>query len=257
MLELFKHLPRSRPRVLIADDDPSFRQFLCNGFARATVDILEARDGAEALDIGLNQHVDLALVDVHMPHVNGLDVCRTLRQQFSSSDLPVLMVTGSTEAETIKQSFEAGCSDFISKPINATVLKERVKAWLERQHEHQLLTDLAKLLQRGLSAGKMDFVWYQNTTQRMFWSRSFFERTGLSEQDVRDADRLAAHIVPEDRAAFRCLLHSASGEGAAQVHIEFQDQTSHWNFTLLPEYRTSTGAMLLLQEMTNTPVASM
>ncbi len=121
--------------VLIADDIESNRQILRKLVKRMAPNIVEARDGQEALDILLSGAIDIALLDIMMPHLSGVEVCRQVRNHYTMNELPILFVTAKTEDPDLVEGLEVGGNDYITKPINACILKARLNAQIR-----QLLT---------------------------------------------------------------------------------------------------------------------
>ncbi|MGB5146577.1 MAG: EAL domain-containing protein [Porticoccaceae bacterium] len=113
-------------RLLIADDDRTLRLALRGTFAGDEFDVLEAADGAQAIALCERVMPDIVLMDALMPEVSGFDACQRIRQLPGGAELPVLMVTSLDDENAIARAFAAGASDYITKPIHFTVLKERV-----------------------------------------------------------------------------------------------------------------------------------
>ncbi|MGE3295841.1 MAG: EAL domain-containing protein [Porticoccaceae bacterium] len=113
-------------RLLIADDDRTLRLALRGTFAGDEFDVLEAADGAQAIALCERLMPDIILMDALMPEVSGFDACQRIRQLPGGAELPVLMVTSLADENAIVRAFAAGASDYITKPIHFTVLKERV-----------------------------------------------------------------------------------------------------------------------------------
>ncbi|MEK4210514.1 MULTISPECIES: response regulator transcription factor [Paenibacillus] len=117
-------------KILVADDDPHIRQ-LVEVFLRAEGmdDIYGASDGLEALQILESHNIDLAIIDVMMPNLDGWELCRKMRQTY---DFPILMLTAKGETSQIVKGFELGSDDYLVKPFEPVVLIARVKALLKR-----------------------------------------------------------------------------------------------------------------------------
>jgi diguanylate cyclase (GGDEF)-like protein len=120
-------IPREQPLVLVADDDAMIRLLTCevlesNGF---TVELAE--DGSQAMDLFQKIAPDMALLDVMMPHMDGFEVCAAIRKLATGEHTPILMVTGLDDVDSINRAYEAGATDFITKPINWAVLGHRVR----------------------------------------------------------------------------------------------------------------------------------
>jgi diguanylate cyclase (GGDEF)-like protein len=113
-------------RLLIADDDRTLRLALRGTFAGDEFDVLEAADGAQAIALCERIMPDIVLMDALMPEVSGFDACQRIRQLPGGAEVPMLMVTSLDDENAIARAFAAGASDYITKPIHFTVLKERV-----------------------------------------------------------------------------------------------------------------------------------
>src|SRR5690348_7819247 len=118
-----------RPRLLLAEDDPSLaammRESLEDDFR---VDV--AADGTQAVRLAHDGHPDVMVVDARMPRMDGFDTCRALRGDPQTADLPIMMVTGSSEPETVTAAFDAGASDFLRKPFSVSQLRSRARMLL-------------------------------------------------------------------------------------------------------------------------------
>jgi len=126
-----------RPVVLIADDDPTIRLLVREALEPTGFQVEEAEDGAQALDILKIMRADLILLDVTMPKKNGFEVCSALRNSPQYASLPILMVTGHDDVESVTQAFEAGSTDFLTKPINWELLPYRVRYLLRASWEEK------------------------------------------------------------------------------------------------------------------------
>lgn len=118
--------------ILIVDDGLVIRTVLSRKLQEQGYTVTAAVDGKNALDIiadGLNP--DLIILDVHMPNLNGLETLIELRKTHTATQLPVIMATTKDEDEDIVNCFEAGASDFVSKPINFPVLFARMNTHLK------------------------------------------------------------------------------------------------------------------------------
>jgi DNA-binding response OmpR family regulator len=117
------------PRILVVDDEQAVRDLLVYNLKKAHYDVLTAEDGRQALDVARQVQPDLILLDLMLPEVDGLDVCRELRH---SSKVPIIMVTARGEEVDRVVGLELGADDYISKPFSVRELMARVKAVLRR-----------------------------------------------------------------------------------------------------------------------------
>jgi two-component system response regulator RegX3 len=119
----------SHTKVLLAEDDESFIDALVIGLAREGFDVTVARDGNEALRLFASEEPDLVLLDLMLPRLSGIDVCRSIRAR---SSVPIIMVTAKgTEIDTVV-GLEVGADDYVSKPYRLRELVARMRAVLRR-----------------------------------------------------------------------------------------------------------------------------
>jgi two-component system response regulator MprA len=117
-------------QILVADDDTAVRDSLRRSLAFNGYEVSLAEDGAAALTAVDEKKPDLVLLDVNMPHVDGLEVCRRLRA--SGNDVPVLMLTARVEVGDRVLGLDAGADDYLPKPFALEELLARVRALLRR-----------------------------------------------------------------------------------------------------------------------------
>jgi type IV pilus assembly protein PilB len=120
-----------RPRVLVADDDPQMRRLVRAVLEREGVQVFEAADGLDALDLVGQHRLDLIVLDLNMPRLDGLGVLEELGAQVTTAQIPVIVLTAQgDEAET--KALDLGARDYLTKPVRPTALTARVRAVLRR-----------------------------------------------------------------------------------------------------------------------------
>jgi len=117
---------------LIVDDDPDIVRLVRYNLSHSGYEVQSAGTGREALELVQKQPPDLVVLDVMLPDVDGLEVCRTLRQQPSSRRIPILMLTARGEEIDRVVGFELGADDYVAKPFSPRELVLRVKSILRR-----------------------------------------------------------------------------------------------------------------------------
>ena len=117
-------------RILLADDDRAIREALTRALTLEGYDVVQAADGAQALVLVESSKPDVAVLDVMMPNVDGLTVCRVLRAE--RNRLPVLMLTARTETPDRVAGLDAGADDYLAKPFDLDELLARRRALLRR-----------------------------------------------------------------------------------------------------------------------------
>jgi diguanylate cyclase (GGDEF)-like protein/PAS domain S-box-containing protein len=115
------------PRVLVIDDDFAMRLLVSESLELAGFAVDQAENGHEALEVFDRVHPDVVLTDAMMPEMDGFETCIELRKRPAGSEVPILMMTGLDDHESINRSFDVGATDFITKPINYSLLGHRVR----------------------------------------------------------------------------------------------------------------------------------
>src|SRR6266851_1628947 len=148
------------PSILVVDDDPVVCEVM-----RATLEndgfaVIEASDGVEGCRLYEKHHPDLLLVDIMMPHMDGYELCRKLRSHPESACVPILVVTSLDDLPSIARAYDAGATDFMSKPANWAILNYRVRYILRaeelRRNEGRLIA--AKEVAEAANRAKSDFL---------------------------------------------------------------------------------------------------
>lgn len=126
-------------RILIAEDEPKLLEVLCDYFESKGVTPVPAPDGAKALELARSEAFDGVLLDIMMPKLNGLSVCRELRK---SSDVPIIFLTALSDEEDKLLGYELGADDYVTKPYSLAVLYAKLMALINRSRGHILSGDL-------------------------------------------------------------------------------------------------------------------
>lgn len=117
-------------RILVADDRPSSRELICAVLDSAGYEILEAVDGEDALEKALHNPIDLVILDLQMPKIDGFGVVSALRKQERFAATPILALTASAMPGDRERALEAGFSSYIAKPIDLKALRAEIRRFL-------------------------------------------------------------------------------------------------------------------------------
>lgn len=146
--------------VLIIDDDPNLRILLASALQENGYQTITAQDGMDGLEQAQTHQPDIILLDAVMPELDGLACCRQLHQTYSDAGQscpPILMLTAMADSGTMATAFEAGASDFITKPIQFPILQQRMRRCLENQALRQRVqlaeSQLSQLQKQLATAG--------------------------------------------------------------------------------------------------------
>jgi two-component system response regulator RegX3 len=135
-----KHTGEKRVSVLLVEDEESFVDALTIGLNREGFDVGVARDGQQALALFSKQNFDIVLLDLMLPKVSGLDVCRQIR---NTSEVPIIIVSAKGEEVDMVLMLEIGADDYVTKPYRLRELVARIRAVLRRREstEHVMVSD--------------------------------------------------------------------------------------------------------------------
>ncbi len=137
-------VPQGKPRLLVVDDEPINIQVMHQIFA-ADYQVFMATGGAQALAICKDNPPDLVLLDVVMPGMDGFEVCRQLKADDSTRNIPVIFVTAYNDAAQETHGLDVGAVDFITKPVNPAVVRARVKTHLTLKFQSDMMRKLVFL----------------------------------------------------------------------------------------------------------------
>lgn len=118
---------KRRPVILVADDDEDILALVSLTLGRTENEILNARDGVEALEMTIDRHPDVLVLDLRMPRLTGHDVLRMIREKKGTSNTHVIVLSAYVQREVIDRVLEEGADAFVSKPFDPDVLRERVE----------------------------------------------------------------------------------------------------------------------------------
>lgn len=153
-----------KPAVLVADDDAAARFVVTSTLVHEGFAVTEATTGQEAVDAFKRSRPDVILMDVEMPVMDGYQACEIIRNCEGGADLPIVMVTGHDDSESINRAFDIGATDFISKPINWSLIGHRLRyilrgaAHVKRIHRLAYYDSLTGLPNRPLFKEKLQSI---------------------------------------------------------------------------------------------------
>lgn len=124
---------KEQPKVLIVDDEPDILEFIDYNLTREDYNVIKAGNGKLAIQLARTEKPDLILLDIMMPELDGIEVCRELRSMPEFDNTIIAFLTARNEDFTQVQGFDVGADDYITKPIRPRILLSRIKALLRRR----------------------------------------------------------------------------------------------------------------------------
>lgn len=132
--------------VLIVDDLPENIKVLGSSLQNESYRISFATRGQQAIEMALKNDIDLILLDIMMPGMDGFEVCRELKKMNRTRQIPIIFITAKTEKKDIIKGFESGAVDYVTKPFNAAELSARVQTHLELKKTKEIIQNQAEEL---------------------------------------------------------------------------------------------------------------
>jgi len=126
-----------RIKICVADDEPVLAEVLCEGLRAHNFEAVQASTGQEALDLCHEGGVDLILLDINMPGIDGYETCQRLKANPDTEDITVIFVTGREDPEDHEKGFDLGAVDYVTKPFNLPMLMVRVESALRLKYSDQ------------------------------------------------------------------------------------------------------------------------
>ncbi len=198
------------PKVLVADDDITMRILAREVMEQAGFSVEEAADGKEALICFKRNQPDIVLLDVNMPGMDGFQSCDELRRMAGGENIPVLMVTGTDDLESISRAYEVGATDFVMKPINWVILTQRVRYLLRAGRAIIELSEKEARLAKAQNVAKMGCWELNPETLDFICSREVCRIFGMEQKETRiELDGFLRVIHPDDRDNLEAVLRNA------------------------------------------------
>lgn len=216
----------SNSKILIVDDNPANIDVL-GGIMEEYYEISVATNGQRALDIlNSSNKPDLVLLDIMMPEIDGYEVCRKIKANPGTSDIPVLFISAKSEEADEKKGFQLGAVDYLRKPVNSSVALARVKAQLELKHlRDQLAFDLnttendrrrQQEFFKQLFENSPQAIIYVNKNNKIIEVNQKFELLFGGQSELESISDLASRIVPDSEIQEHRMFFQSIIEGNTQ-----------------------------------------
>jgi len=182
------------PRILIVDDNEMNRDILVTRLSTQGYELLQAVDGEEALAVAARELPDLILLDVMMPKIDGMEVCRRLKADANLPFMPIILVTAKAASADVVAGLDAGADEYLTKPVDQMALVSRVKSVLRIKELHDQVQAQAADLAR--------------------WNRSLEERVEQQLSEIQRVSRLQRFLSPQ----IANLILSAGDDHVLESH---------------------------------------
>ena len=235
---------RDPPRILIVDDNPTNLDILRARLESQAYEILTADDGEAALSSATEHRPDLILLDIMMPKIDGIEVCRRLKSDPDLPFMPIIMVTAKADSEDVVAGLDSGADEYLTKPVDQVALVARVKSILRIKGLHDTVQEQATRLEEQ-SAQLAE--WNRTLEQRVSDQLSELERIGRlkrflspqiadlvvssGETDLLESHRREVTVVFCDLRGFTPFAETAEPEEVMRVLGEYHQAMGELIFT--------------------------
>ena len=239
---------RTPPLILIVDDNPSNLDILQARLTANNYETITAKDGEAGLAMAREKQPDLILLDIMMPKMDGIEVCRRLKSDPALPFMPIVMVTAKADSKDVVAGLEAGGDDYLTKPVDHSALIARVKSMLRIKALHDTVQDQAARLE-------------EQSAQLAEWNRTLEQRVKEQLAELERVGRLKRFLSPQ----LAELIVSSEDERLLESHrrditVVFCDLRGFTAFSetgepeevmgVLREYHEAMGALIFRFEGT-------
>ncbi len=173
---------RTPPQILIVDDNPANLDIFETRLAAHGYDIITARDGEEGLALAREREPDLILLDIMMPKMDGIEVCRRLKGDPSLPFMPIILVSAKAESADVVAGLEAGADEYLTKPVDHRALVARVKSMLRIKELHDTTQEQAERIEAD--AARLA-EWYESLQSRVAQQVAVLDGVGRPDGDLQ------------------------------------------------------------------------
>lgn len=205
-------LALKKPVVLLVDDDPVTRMLMKQSLRRLELDIHEASHAEEAISQFKQCQPDMIMLDVSMPGMDGFQCCEQLRRLPGGQECAIVMVTSLDDVEDIEQAFQAGATDFMTKPLKWPLFNHRVKYILKANHTLQELSLNKNKLAKAQSIAHLVYWEWDFQSPIVDCSSDMFDMLGIPRDQPLTLSRILKVIHPADRSHFMLAIKQAIRE---------------------------------------------
>ncbi len=207
-------LTNEQTRIFIVDDDHVTRHLVRKILSNSGYRIFEASNGAEAIELFDDIAPHIILMDVMMPDVDGYTACRAIREKANFLELPIIMLTGLDDVDSVRASLDAGATDFISKPINWALFGQRVQYALNARSMHEELQNQKSRLSQAQKLAKLGSWELSVDENNLVCSEELLSLIGLdANEKIPDLDSLVSYAHPSDKESVRAHIVDAMIQG--------------------------------------------
>lgn len=132
-----------KQKLLVVEDEDDIRELIAFNLEMSNMEVFKARNGEEAIEIAEREYPDIIILDLMLPGIDGFEVCRYLKKNVATKDIPIIMLTARSEDADVVTGLEIGADDYITKPFSPRILIARVHAAIRRKSDGTAVEQIA------------------------------------------------------------------------------------------------------------------
>lgn len=245
-------------KALLADDDAGIQLTLRALLEQKGYIVTVVGDGVEAVNAFTNNEFDIILLDIRMPKMDGFDACKSIRKFHNGSDVPILMLTGQDDTDSIKKAYEVGATDFVAKPINFVLMGFRIDYILRASSFAEELRNSHQRSGHAQRIANLGHLEWNQAQQIVHCSEGIREILLLPDSETfKSYENFIEYVHPEDKARVKfSILHSLMKGDALNLEHRVIRSDGSVRFVLqISEYRTdpkiSDRMLVTMQDITD------
>ncbi|MCW8935430.1 MAG: EAL domain-containing protein [Gammaproteobacteria bacterium] len=208
---------RKTPLILVVDDDIVIRTMLMKALLKQGFNTIEAPNGAEGIELFKQHRPDMVLLDVLMPVMNGFEACQEMRVIDPDRTVPIIMLTGLDDVASVDKSFDAGATDFISKPINWSLFTQRVRYALKSRDMDFELRKNRHRVSHALKVAMLGYWDWDLQTEKLSFPVGVLEMLGIDGSQELSLKDFLIHVPEDDRDRVVHAFEDARNRGVRFV----------------------------------------
>jgi diguanylate cyclase (GGDEF)-like protein len=223
-------MSNSSALILVVEDDSVTRTTLVKVLQKSGFDVIEAANGREGLTQFMAHHPQLVLMDAMMPELDGYQAITAIRHYEQNRAVPILMLTALDDLSSVDKAFEVGATDFVTKPINWSLLSQRVRYSIRTSQIEDDLRRSQAQLTYAQKLAKLGYWEWDAVTDQVTGSDSAFRLFNIPKQDNINMDNFLSNVLPQDLPIIQQAVAEAA-RGQSHIEVNFRVQNPQRQLT--------------------------
>jgi len=211
-------IKKDKPLILVVDDELVGRIYIEKALQDEGYAVILAKNGQQAIELVASHSPHMIIMDVMMPVMDGYTACQAIRKNENNNEnkthVPILMLTGLDDIESIEKSFAAGATDFVAKPVNLPIFKQRVHYGIAAHKTDLAFNKQQQRLKHAQSIAKMGYWDWNIETNIVYWSDEVYKILSISAGELNNNyEALMTRVHPDDQEKIQLAINKSIEEG--------------------------------------------